>query len=187
MIIYKTTNLINGKFYIGQDSKNDPSYFGSGKLLHKAIEKYGIENFRKDILEQCISKHELNEREIYWILELKPVYNIAKGGSGGNTRYNFDLEAYNNWIQRKKLNAKGGVKKGYKWNRESPLKGKKRELGTPWMNGENNPAKRHDIREKIRQSKLGKPRPTSTCIYCGKVAQTTNIVRWHNNNCKYKI
>ena len=70
MIIYKTTNLINGKFYIGQDSKNDPLYLGSGKLLHKAIKKYGIGNFRKDILEHCVSKRELNEREIFWITEL---------------------------------------------------------------------------------------------------------------------
>ena len=42
MIIYKTTNLINGKFYIGKDSKNDPNYLGSGKILKKAFKKYGI-------------------------------------------------------------------------------------------------------------------------------------------------
>jgi group I intron endonuclease len=88
MIIYKTTNLINGKFYIGQDSKNDPSYFGSGKLLKRAIEKYGIENFTKEILEECVSQTHLNEQEKYWIEKTNAKmlgYNIAGGGQGGNT------------------------------------------------------------------------------------------------------
>jgi hypothetical protein len=49
MIIYKTTNLINGKMYVGQDSHNNPLYLGSGKVLGLAIEKYGIENFKKEI------------------------------------------------------------------------------------------------------------------------------------------
>ena len=41
MVIYKTTNLINGKIYIGKDVRNLNCYLGSGKLLKKAIEKYG--------------------------------------------------------------------------------------------------------------------------------------------------
>lgn len=40
MIIYKTTNLINNKIYIGQDKNNNPKYLGSGDLLKKAIKKY---------------------------------------------------------------------------------------------------------------------------------------------------
>jgi acyl-CoA-binding protein len=89
MIIYKTTNLINGRFYIGQDTHNDPKYLGSGLLLKQAIEKYGIDSFKKDILEKCSSKEELNEKEIFWIKELKAQergkgYNITKGGSGGD-------------------------------------------------------------------------------------------------------
>jgi group I intron endonuclease len=88
MIIYKTINLINGKFYIGQDSKNNPAYLGSGTLLNAAIKKYGIENFKKEILEHCETKSQLNEREKYWIkiTDARNVgYNIAEGGTGGNT------------------------------------------------------------------------------------------------------
>lgn len=88
MVVYKTTNTINGKFYVGQDSKNNPSYLGSGVLLKKAIEKHGRENFVKEILEVCNTKEQLNEREIFWIEETKARevgYNLAEGGHGGST------------------------------------------------------------------------------------------------------
>jgi len=90
MIIYKTTNLVNGKIYVGKDSINDPDYFGSGFILQRAIKKYGIHNFHKDVIEQCKTSQELDLREQHWIKELKSFdrtigYNIAKGGTGGDT------------------------------------------------------------------------------------------------------
>lgn len=92
MIIYKTTNLINNKIYIGQDSKNNPEYLGSGTLLKRSIEKYGKENFIKEILEHCETRQELNEKEIYWIKYHREnnyeLYNITDGGSGGDTYKN---------------------------------------------------------------------------------------------------
>ena len=88
MIVYKTTNLINGKFYIGQDFHNDENYYGSGLLLNKAIKKYGKNNFKKEILEKCESKQHLNEREVYWIKTLNGQcsqigYNLSDGGQTG--------------------------------------------------------------------------------------------------------
>lgn len=90
MIIYKTTNLVNGKIYIGKDKNNNPAYLGSGKILHLAFQKYGIENFNKEILEECETLEDLNEREKYWIgfynsTDRKIGYNIALGGNGGDT------------------------------------------------------------------------------------------------------
>ncbi len=84
MIIYKTTNLVNGKSYIGKTVREWNGYLGSGKIILRAIEKYGREYFKREILERC-SREELSEREIYWIAKLKPDYNIAKGGEGGDT------------------------------------------------------------------------------------------------------
>lgn len=86
MVIYKITNLLNGKIYVGQDSKNNSNYFGSGTLIRKAIKKYGKENFKKEILEKCSCVEELNEKEVYWIDKLKSKskhigYNITCGGS----------------------------------------------------------------------------------------------------------
>jgi group I intron endonuclease len=86
MIIYKTTNLLNGKIYIGQDKNNDPNYYGSGLLLKKAIKKYGKNNFIKEVLEYCDTKEILDEREIYHIKKYDAInrgYNLSIGGTGG--------------------------------------------------------------------------------------------------------
>ena len=85
MIIYKTTNLINGKIYIGQDTKNDPKYLGGGVLIKKAIKKYGRDKFIKEIIEECSTIEQLNLREFYWIENFNardPIigYNLEFGG-----------------------------------------------------------------------------------------------------------
>lgn len=86
MIVYKTINLITRKIYIGKSVKENKNYFGSGKIIKKAIKKYGIKNFKKEILEYCSSQKELNEKEIYWIKKLNSKipngYNILSGGTG---------------------------------------------------------------------------------------------------------
>lgn len=90
--IYKTTNLINEQIYIGQKKSSiflENKYLGSGKYLKCALNKYGKENFKVELLEWCSDKVILNEREIYWINYYKSnnykMYNISKGGDGGNT------------------------------------------------------------------------------------------------------
>lgn len=92
--IYITTNNVNGKKYIGQRKYDKygkwKDYLGSGIILSRSIEKYGIQNFTKEIIEECETRELLNQREIYWInfynaVESNNFYNIAKGGDGGNT------------------------------------------------------------------------------------------------------
>ena len=90
--IYKTTNLINGKIYIGQ--KQSPvflgeKYLGSGLKIKRAIDKYGKENFNVELVYLCKDKQELNQMEIYYIDKYHSTdpnigYNIAYGGQGGN-------------------------------------------------------------------------------------------------------
>lgn len=89
--IYKTTNTINNKIYIGQHKSSifEPlNYIGSGTLLSRAINKYGIENFKNELICECMSQEELDEKEIYWIsfynsTDLSIGYNITDGGRGG--------------------------------------------------------------------------------------------------------
>jgi group I intron endonuclease len=86
MIIYRTTNLITGKIYVGKDCHNNPSYLGSGIVIRAAISKYGRNNFRKETLEVCDLSN-INDRERHWIKKLDSRnpnigYNIAPGGDG---------------------------------------------------------------------------------------------------------
>jgi group I intron endonuclease len=118
MIIYKTTNLINQKFYVGKDTHNNPNYYGSGKRLKLAIQKYGIENFKKEIIEICDSVEKLNERERFWIKELNAInegYNISLGGDGGDTISNnprkYEIaKIHSQKMKMEKFNKKKGTK-----------------------------------------------------------------------------
>lgn len=66
-IIYKTTNLINGKIYIGQTTNFNSTYLGSGNLIQKAIKKYNKHNFKRETLEVCYNQEQLNSNEEYYI------------------------------------------------------------------------------------------------------------------------
>jgi hypothetical protein len=90
MEIYKITNLLNSKIYIGKDVSSDPKYYGSGVIINNAIKKYGIENFLKEVIDTATSKKELSEKEKYWISHYNSTnreigYNISNGGDGGDT------------------------------------------------------------------------------------------------------
>lgn len=86
--IYLTTNLINGKKYIGQHAHEefDTNYIGSGKMLLLAVEKYGKDNFSCEILEWCETEEQLGEAEYRHIVEHNAVedrnyYNLVEGGN----------------------------------------------------------------------------------------------------------
>lgn len=90
--VYKTTNLKNGKIYIGQKQSSTFSaekYLGSGTLLTRAVKKYGKQNFSVELLKFCNCKQTLDEQERLYIKYYKSTdrsigYNIAIGGQGGN-------------------------------------------------------------------------------------------------------
>ena len=93
MIVYKITNDINGKIYVGQTigtlqnrwrghlskAKNGCSF-----ALHNAIRKYGSEHFHPEVIDIACSHDELDKKEAYWISELNSKipngYNIREGG-----------------------------------------------------------------------------------------------------------
>lgn len=104
-LIYQITNLINGKIYVGKHIAQDinDEYMGSGKLIIKAIKKYGRENFRKDILFECSSEDEMNKKEAEIVNEdfcsRDDTYNIVTGGGGGYSNVVF----YANRVLNEKL------------------------------------------------------------------------------------
>ena len=96
MVIYKIENKIDGKIYVGQTQrtleermkehlKKSCTVYGNS-YIDRAIKKYGIEIFSVEIVEECETLDELNEREIFWIKFYnckKPNgYNLTDGGEG---------------------------------------------------------------------------------------------------------
>lgn len=89
-VIYKTTNILNGMWYIGKDENDDPAYLGSGVYLSRAIAKYGKNNFVKEILDRAQTSSELALLESKYIEQYNATtdsmsYNIEKGGYDENT------------------------------------------------------------------------------------------------------
>jgi len=171
MIIYKTTNLINGKFYIGKDSKNNPYYLGSGKILKQAIKKYGKRNFKKEILEFCSSFEDLNIKEKYWIKTLDAqnlsiAYNIKEGGDN-NPILNIE-------IRNEKLSK---ALKGRVLTKEHRKNIKKNHHD---VKGENNPmfGKKHsdEVKEFSRKLNTGR-KPTEL-----QIAKMQEQNKGENNN-----
>jgi group I intron endonuclease len=119
MIIYKTTNITTGKIYVGKDLHNNPGYLGSGKKLLHAVSKYGKECFLKEVLEECSDPKVWVEREKYWIKKLNAIeagYNIAEGGSGGNTRKGLSESEKEEYIKKMQIGRQISekVKEAYK-------------------------------------------------------------------------
>ena len=87
--IYKITNRVNGKVYIGKHQTNNinDGYMGSGRLIQQAITKYGIDNFEKEILFDFSVEDEMNTKEAELVTEefckRKDTYNLCPGGHGG--------------------------------------------------------------------------------------------------------
>lgn len=88
--IYIITNLINNKQYIGQHyGELNDAYYGSGTNIIKAINKYGKENFKKEILEICTDRATADQKEKEYIEKYDCVnspnfYNLQEGGTGGD-------------------------------------------------------------------------------------------------------
>lgn len=128
--IYKITNLLNSKKYIGFKvySKGWEHYMGSCKPLKEDIEKHGIDNFKREILEECDSLKDLQHREIFHltsnnVLERDDFYNQSiphpkfrrlKGGSHSNKGKSWD-EIYGVEYAAKKREELRNRTKGRTW------------------------------------------------------------------------
>jgi len=111
-IIYKTTNKINGKIYVGchrTDSLND-GYLGSGKILKRAIVKYGIANFKREILQTFDNSADMFDMEVQLVNEdfvnRDDTYNLMIGGYGGWTQINEKLTPEERSWHRKNFTKK---------------------------------------------------------------------------------
>lgn len=136
-LIYKITNTVNGKIYIGshRTSNIDDGYMGSGTLIKKAIKNYGIDCFLKEILyifnnpEDMVKK----EREIVneTFLRRRDTYNLEIGGSGGKF-----------WTKELRLKMSESKKGSIPWNKGKklgPLSEEHKQKLSEALSGEKNP------------------------------------------------
>ncbi|QGT53917.1 homing endonuclease [Acinetobacter phage vB_AbaM_Konradin] len=205
--VYKTTNNINNKIYIGvhrTENIND-KYLGTGTLFLKALKKYGAENFTKEILFVYDNEDEMFEKEAELVTEqfvaLDTNYNLDIGGRGlagrakdicarislNNARFN-NGKTLSDATKAKLSKAHTGKKlsEAHKRKISESLKGYKQS--------------REHI-ERTTLAKIGVPRkqehkdamrrgfentPNKKCEYCGKECKPAPFKRWHGDNCKHK-
>lgn len=166
--IYKFTNTLTNKIYIGKREKQtfDESYYGSGREWKKALSKCGKENVKREIIEWCYSRQELNEREVYWIAFYNSTdkdigYNVHKGGQGGNSLGDTKL-----WSEIH-LGEKNG-RYGKPTSEETKVKISKANTGRKYSDEVNKSKGRPGVKkpegfgEKVRASRLGKTTPEET-------------------------
>lgn len=143
--IYMTTNKVNGKKYIGQHKANTfkgMQYLGSGKILRLAIEKYGADNFEVQMICECASKEELDEKEEYYIQYYNAqtdemFYNIRRGGDRGPGGPMFKGHKHTEDTKIKMSMNRQGVNNanyGNHWHQSDELKA----LHSKLSSGENN-------------------------------------------------
>ena len=86
-LIYKITNKLNGKIYVGQHATTNPndSYMGSGKAIRRAIKRHGLNNFSKEIIAVFDNAEDMDELESFIVDEefvnSPRNYNAVLGGS----------------------------------------------------------------------------------------------------------
>jgi hypothetical protein len=107
--VYKTTNLVNGKIYIGVHStKNiNDSYLGSGKRLNDAIKSYGSENFKREILEFFETREKAYNKEAELVttdfVKREDTYNITEGGYGVRTHSEKGLKILSEYAKKRAI------------------------------------------------------------------------------------
>jgi group I intron endonuclease len=125
-IIYRATNSVNRKVYIGQTVENllqrKAKHFQDAKdkskriVFHKALNKYGKDNFEWDVIDVAKNAEELNNKEIFWIkhfnshIKNNKGYNMTNGGLG-SVGYKHRIEDVEKMmiIQRKRVESEGYI------------------------------------------------------------------------------
>lgn len=195
-IIYKTTNKLDGKYYIGCHCTTDENdeYLGSGKHLVSAIKKYGKDNFVKEILHIFENKQDMFDKERELVNEefvKNPItYNLKLGGSGGNSGIVGAFTGRKHSENTKEKQRQASLKQIFStdtrkklsennWARKDPIKHKEHVI-----NINKNIPKSQSHKEKLREKNLGIKHKTVSCPHCGKEGGERAIKRWHFANCK---
>lgn len=127
LIIYKVTNVINGKVYIGQTKRDlqlrwrEHCACKKDRLFNRAIEKYGVKNFTVEQIDVACSQEELNEKETYWI----KFFDSANKENGYNLSLGGEFGSFNEDVLRRMSESHKGAKNHF-YGRKHTSESKKR-------------------------------------------------------------
>lgn len=209
--LYRTTNVNNGKIYVGIHKTENPhdDYLGSGKLLKLAIRKYGRESFTKEILAEYSTLENAREAERAMVdsdfVSSTENYNLAVGGGLGGkdlngltfagnkhspaARKKISLSARSRTHTpetRKKLRDNAWAKSNPEAHREAARRG-----GQKPKTIEHRQALSRSLKEwyktnpeRKRDTSMSSARRVVKCPHCDKEGTLNNMTRWHFDNCK---
>lgn len=177
--IYLITNLINNKKYVGQTKcvphKRFKSHIADKKrILYSAIRKYGVENFKFEVIYQTLDVDHIDFLECHFIKE----HNSLISGDG----WGYNLESGGNL--NKKLSVETRHKISITKIGTSLTEDHKRKIG------DSRKGKMHteESKQKMSESAKGIPKPQkiTNCPHCGLEGAANNMTRYHFDNCKFK-
>ena len=192
-IVYKTTNKVNGKFYIGKHTTTDinDGYLGSGTTIKRAVEKYGYENFEREILGVYDTEAEAfaAEAEIVTkdLIESEQCYNNRTGGDGNYLQSEqtkaiirekraeqviTDVTRAKMSESHKGLNTWSKGRKRAQWEKDKISKTMK---GRPCSEA-----------SKKATSEANLKREKHECPHCGIKCEIGSYNRWHGDKCRRK-
>ena len=189
--LYQITNLVNGKIYVGvhKTSSMEDGYMGSGTVILRAYEKYGINNFTKVILETFDNSESMFAREKEVVTDefllREDTYNLRRGGFGGFDYINKSgmpkMLGKNHSNETKDKLSKAMIERrkngtAPEMTEEVRKNISEAKLGTTYKS---RPSKSADHKEKLRAASLGKQHSLITCPQCGKQGGERAIKRWH--------
>lgn len=173
--IYKITNKVNGKIYIGQTKNSIKARFlehcwsaysknNTNIILYNSIRKYGVDNFVAEEIDVAYSKDELDDKERYWIKTLDSQnhdigYNMCGGGEGGIGGPLFAGHHHSIETRKKMSDDRKGEKNanyGNHWSQSEELKALHSKLSSGENNGMFGKTQSKESREKSRLSHLGR-------------------------------
>jgi hypothetical protein len=182
--VYRTTNLVNGNFYLGCHKTLNPSdeYLGSGWQILKAIQKHGRQNFKKEVLFVSLEATAAFKKEKELIAEAQSdpaCYNMHEGGYGG-----WDYVNRNRFAQTPEAREKGAAKRRGRPIAESvkqAVAGANRKR--VWTR-----EARRKLGDAARIHRIGKPRPQSVKFAVAEANRNRAPVRWiHRHGVALKI
>lgn len=187
--VYRTTNKLNNKFYIGAHCTDDihDSYMGSGEAITEAFLKYGKENFNKEILAIFDNEKSMYDFEALLVdqdlIRRQDCYNKCPGGRGGVGKKKRSIEQIEKLRQRKistetrlkmsqSAKSRPSNRKGTKMSAETKRKISLIQKEKNWR-----PPSRKGMPQILKRVQ---------CPHCDKIGAANLMKRWHFDNCKSK-